>query len=204
MNVNDPTVGGVLDVSRALSITVTDVVETTGGTAQADIITGGFTGERILGLDGNDTINGAGGDDVITGGSGVDRMTGGTGADTFVFTSTNDSAPGQSGYINNGAMNPLSGKDLRDIITDFQPGVDKIDLSAIDANTVLTGNQAFTFIGTGSFAGTAGQICIRQFDASGTAEDVTVIYGDVDGDKLADFQIELTGLKALAAGDFVL
>ena len=28
--------------------------------------------------------------------------------------------------------------------------------------------------------------------------------GDIDGNKLADFQIELTGHKVLTAGDFIL
>ncbi len=33
-----------------------------------------------------------------------------------------------------------------DDITDFTQGEDKIDLSAIDANGVLAGDQAFTFL----------------------------------------------------------
>ena len=45
----------------------------------------------------------------------------------------------------------IAGQGLRDIITDFTHGQDKIDLSAIDANTRVAGNQAFTWRGTGDF-----------------------------------------------------
>ncbi len=31
-----------------------------------------------------------------------------------------------------------------------------------------------------------------------------MVEGDINGDKVADFQIELTGLKALTKGDFIL
>jgi hypothetical protein len=44
----------------------------------------------------------------------------------------------------------------------------------------------------------------RIYDAAGTASHRTVIYGDVNGDLRADFQIELSGLKVLTQGDFVL
>jgi Ca2+-binding RTX toxin-like protein len=59
-------------------------------------------------------------------------MTGGTGADSFRFTALADSVVGTS----------------RDLITAFsQAEGDRIDLATIDANTRLSGNQAFAFIG---------------------------------------------------------
>ena len=132
-------------------------------------------------------------------------MTGGLGKDVFVFNSISDSAPGQSGYINNGTLNWLSGHGRRDVITDFTRGQDKIDLSAIDANSRVGGNQAFTFDGQGRLDDhQPGELVYRQFNFSGTANDKTIIYGDVNGDARADFQIELTGLKVLAASDFIL
>ncbi|MEH1913010.1 M10 family metallopeptidase C-terminal domain-containing protein [Nostoc sp.] len=36
----------------------------------------------------------------------------------------------------------------RDILTDFTSGFDKIDLSAIDSELSILGNQAFKFIST--------------------------------------------------------
>lgn len=205
VNVNDPTVGSVVDVSKALRVAVTDVKETLRGTSGNDRLAGGVGEDRILGLIGKDTISGGAGKDVLQGGGGADRMTGGADADTFVFTSTADSAPGATGFINNTSVfNRASGAGARDVITDFTPGEDRIDLSAIDANTKLAGNQAFKFLATAAFTSTPGGLVYRKFNEPGSARDVTIVYGDVDGDKLADFQIELLGLKTLTAADFIL
>jgi serralysin len=80
-----------------------------------------------------------------------------------------------------------------DTITDFQLGSDKIDLSQIDANTKIAGDQSFSFI-TGAFTGVAGQL----HDVDG------VLSGDVDGDGVADFQITLTNKPLLGVADLVL
>ena len=59
-------------------------------------------------------------------------------SDTFIFTKLNDSGTDAS---------------TRDVITDFQGGgQDLIDLSAIDANGGLAGDQAFSFIGRAFFS----------------------------------------------------
>ncbi|WP_225767634.1 M10 family metallopeptidase C-terminal domain-containing protein [Inquilinus sp. Marseille-Q2685] len=86
-----------------------------------------------------------------------------------------------------------------DRITDFSHAQgDRIDLSAIDARTAAAGNQAFSFVGAGAYTGVAGQL--RYVTVGG----VTTIGGDVNGDKVTDFHITLTGAIALAAADFVL
>src|SRR4029077_6169665 len=104
------------------------------GNALANTITGGA---------GNDTLNGLAGYDRITGGSGTDYLTGGTGADRFVLKTIADS--------------PNSA--ARDVITDFDHAqADLIDLTALDANTAATGDQAFTFIGTQTFHHIAGEL----------------------------------------------
>ena len=87
----------------------------------------------------------------------------------------------------------------------FTHGQDKIDLSAIDANTQAGGNQAFSFAARAiSTTVTPASWSTGYTTSAGTANDKTIIYGDVNGDARADFQIELTGLKVLAASDFVL
>ena len=118
---------------------------------------------------------------IITGAGNADTLTGGGGADRFKYNAPSDSTPGAA-----------------DLITDFKKAVDKIDLSAIDANTNVGGNQAFKFV-TG-FSGQAGQL-YSSFDAGAG---VTNIYVDVNGDKVADMIIRLTGHINLAAGDFIL
>jgi uncharacterized protein len=64
----------------------------------------------VAGTSGRDVINGTAGDDVIQGGLGVDVVTGGLGADRFVYNSLRDGV---------------------DTITDFQSGVDVLDVSAV-------------------------------------------------------------------------
>ena len=49
----------------------------------------------------------------------------------------------------------------------------------------------------------AGQLRWRKVDAAGTANDVTLVEGDTNGNAVADFQIQLTGLKALTAASFI-
>ena len=131
---------------------------------------------HLIGNDGNNQIRGLDGNDILEGGKGKDVLLGGAGRDTFKFADIADST--------------LS---LRDVILDFKRGEDKIDLSVIDANTTQSGNQAFNFIGAAGFSA-AGQV---RF-AGG------VVYGDVNGDKQADFAIELKNVTTLQAGDFIL
>ena len=129
-------------------------------------------------------ITGNGGANLLDGMGGADTLTGAGGADTFMFRTLADSGLGSA----------------RDIITDFAEGTDKIDLSLLDANTRAgaTGDQAFSFINGSAFTGQAGQL--RQVTVNGN----TIVEGDVDGNRAADFQIQLNGLHTLQATDFVL
>lgn len=74
--------------------------------AQNGAATGSALDDRILGSQGADRLSGAGGQDYIHDGAGADSLTGGAGADVFVFDRDG----------------------VADQITDFQQGVDKIDL----------------------------------------------------------------------------
>ena len=84
------------------------------------------------------------------------------------------------------------------MITDFVHGTDLIDLSAIDANTSLGGNQAF------AFGGQNANVVARSvtwFETGGN----TIIQADVNGNTTADLMITLTGTNHnLSASDFVL
>ena len=147
-----------------------------------DICNGSAGADDLRGFAGNDTLNGGAGNDTLIGGAGADTLTGGAGADKFVFTSTHDSAAGAS----------------RDVITDFVHGVDKIVLSAIDANTLVAGNQAFTLIDSNAAFTSAGQIKFVDGTAGG------VLYGEVNGNGVADFSIALAGVHSITAMDFIL
>jgi Ca2+-binding RTX toxin-like protein len=161
-----------------------------GGDAQGDTLTSieGLSGsnlanDSLAGNAGANTLRGWGGDDALTGAGGKDTLIGGAGADRFIYGSTADSVVGVNA----------------DVIADFNHSQgDRIDLSVIDANTGAAGNQAFSFIGTAAYTGVAGQL---RYHSDGA---VTTIAGDVNGDGVSDFHIQLTGAIGLVAGDFVL
>ncbi|MGO4126343.1 hypothetical protein AB4Z01_18215 [Inquilinus sp. YAF38] len=161
-----------------------------GGDAAGDTLTGieNLTGSNqgddiLVGTGGANVLQGWAGNDVLTGAGGKDALTGGTGADRFVYLDAADSAVGAGA----------------DRIADFSRGQgDKVDLSAIDADTGAAGHQAFSFIGSALYSGVAGQL--RYAVAGG----VTTIAGDVNGDGVSDFHIQLNGAIGLVAGDFVL
>jgi serralysin len=174
-----------------------------------DTLSGGVFADVMLGGAGNDTLNGSSGNDwliggrdqdvlrggigadILRGGAGRDRMAGGYGADDFDFNAIAETGRTAS---------------TRDVITDFQHNYDDIDLATIDANASAAGNNAFRFLATkgAAFTGVNGQLHWYQINAAGTANDKTIIEADLNGDRVADFQIELSGLKTLTAGDFVL
>jgi Ca2+-binding RTX toxin-like protein len=136
----------------------------------------------LFGGGGHDTLTAGSGADLIVGGAGADGLTGGAGADVFRYDSASDSAVG-----------------LSDLIGDFAPGLDKIDLSRIDANTGLAGDQAFTWIGESALSNAAGEL--RTYQSGG----YQWVEGDTNGDGHADFAIALTPPPApLLQGDFIL
>lgn len=159
----------------------------------------GFENLTLLGNAGlNATGNAAA--NVLIGNSGINKLTGGTGRDTMTGGGARDI------FDFNTATESGKTASTRDKITDFIHNVDDIDLSTVDANGTAAGNAAFTFLAAANaaFTGAKGQLHWFQINAAGAANDKTIIEGDLNGDKRADFQIELTGLKTLSAGDFIL
>lgn len=160
------------------------------GLAGADSLNGDGGKDTLDGGSENDLLEGGAGNDFLYGGTGMDILTGGDGSDRFVFTLVTETTTGAT---------------TCDQITDFVRGQDKIDLGAIDASTITTGNNSFVFKGT-SAIGTSndGEIYYRQFNNEGTDQDYTLVYIDNDKDVTAEAVIKLTGLVALSSADFVL
>lgn len=157
-----------------------DVLATGGG---RDALNGGAGNDIISGGAGQDTIVGGKGADAITGGLGVDVMSGGAGADSFHFLALSDSPSTAS----------------HDRITDFRRGgADTLNLVAIDADPDTAGDQAFVFLGTAAFTGAGGELHYSQVGGN------TIVSADTDGDLATDFVLQLDGLFALTATDFVL
>lgn len=155
-----------------------------------NLIVGSDSGCTLAGRGGNDVLIGGDWADVLFGELGQDTMIGGDGADTFRFFSTLETPAAAA---------------TRDEIVDFEPGLDKIGLDAMDANGNASGDQAFTFLAAkgAAFTGVTGQL--QWFQVNKPGEDkVTVVAGDTNGNKVADFQVELKGLLTLTIGDFIL
>ncbi|MEQ1827463.1 MAG: Ig-like domain-containing protein [Pirellula sp.] len=160
------------------------------GTAAADIIYGQLGDDEIDGGGGDDTIFGGGGrdtliggagNDILSGGADSDDLTGGTGADIFKYYLVSESTAAAS-----------------DKIKDFKGSEgDKIDLSLIDANYLVGENNAFVI--SSSFTMVAGQLVISSISSG-----VYWVKGDVNGDGIADLQIEVRSSVALTVNDFIL
>jgi Ca2+-binding RTX toxin-like protein len=154
-----------------------------------DLIDGGSSNDSIDGGSGNDSLKGSAGDDILTGGAGIDTLNGGGNADTltggtqndiFQFTALGDSAPVTA-----------------DRITDFAAG-DKLDVSAIDANSSVGGDQAFHF--AAAFTHVAGEYTLA-YDA-GT--NTTTVLFDTNGDAVANMTILFTGDVTALTGSWML
>jgi Ca2+-binding RTX toxin-like protein len=143
-----------------------------------DTIQGGTGNDWMFGKAGNDVLIGGNGYDYIDGGAGGDTLTGGTGYDVFIFLS--DEQIGDKGGAH-------------DLITDFQQGTDRIDLSAI------YGGKAFSGLVNGNSATSLTANGLLAYNEGGN----TWLVGDVNGDAVADFGLELTGVFKLKATDFI-
>ncbi len=163
----------------------------TGGAAAGDTllsvesVVGSTAGDTITGDAGANGLWGMNGNDVLTGGGGADALKGGAGSDTFVYKAIADSTVAGAG---------------RDSINDFSHVEgDRIDLSAIDADgNVGNGDTAFTFLGGGAFTGAGHELQVVAVTGG------QMVLADVNGDKVADMQINVVSATTLAAGDFVL
>jgi Ca2+-binding RTX toxin-like protein len=93
-----------------------------------------------LGNSGNNDLTTGSGDDTLDGGDGSDHLWGRAGADTFVFD-----------HLGAGSQNQ------NDVIYDFEPGVDRIDLSntpVVDFNDLFTGGDRYAEeVNDGDFTG---------------------------------------------------
>lgn len=156
-----------------------------------DRLMGRWSGDTLYGGDGDDLVKGDaasdriygdGGEDVLVGGAGRDWLYGGAEADVFLFRRTADSGLGTT---------------LRDLILGFEAGSDLVDLTQIDANASTSGNQAFAWIGTAAFGSIAGQLRVLAGANS-------ILQGDVNGDGLADFELQFNAMATVSQNDILL
>jgi hypothetical protein len=85
-----------------------------------------------------------------------------------------------------------------DVVRDFSHSAhDRLDLARLDANSLLSGNQAFAFIGRSEFT-RAGEV---RYEIVGTEARVLI---NTDADPEAEGLIRLANVQGLAARDFLL
>lgn len=148
------------------------------GDGRANVLTGNAAGNTLSGGGGDDWLAGGAGADRLYGGAGLDHLRGQEGADRFVYRSAAEAGLGA----------------VRDVVHDLEAGIDRIDLSLIDANALVAGDQSFTFIGANLFRGQAGEVRCQY----------GIVAGDLDGDGVADFEIALAGHNRVSSAEFIL
>lgn len=136
-----------------------------------DVLLGHGGIDRLFGQAGADRLYGGAGADLLDGGSGSDRLSGGSGADIFRYQASTDSRSGRHA----------------DLITDFRPGSDHLDLVALDLR----------YIGQRDFSGDH-QLRWEHVDNE------THVMIDLDGDGEAEMTIRLAGHLRPGGEDFLL
>jgi hypothetical protein len=99
--------------------------------------------------------------------------------DVFIFRDIDETATGSQ----------------RDRIYQFDSGEDDIDLSFIDANEDSVGDQSFKF---SSYGARANSVWAQDSGSN------VLVRGDVNGDKIHDFEIFVASVDDLYAYDFIL
>ncbi|MGC4095942.1 MAG: calcium-binding protein [Nitrospira sp.] len=171
--------------------------DTLSGDAGSGTFNGGTGDDYISAYDGTYTFNGGDGNDVLdaqTGFSGGFILNGGAGADilkqlnptieivTFDYNAVSESPAGAG-------KDTIIGFDGSPVEDPNFIGGSQLDLTTIDANTSVSGNQAFTYIASAAFTA-AGQL---RYSGG-------LLQGSTDGDMAAEFEIQLVGSPTLAVG----
>lgn len=162
--------------------------DTITGGADRDMIWGGAGRDLIMGGAGDDVIEGGDAGDVIFGGAGRDRLVGGGGADTITGGAGRDTMVGGAGadvFVFASAADIGIGAG-RDRIADFVTGEDQIDLRGM----------GLIFSATG-FAG-GGRASVTFDPGRG------LLLGDSNGDRVADWMLDLAGVDQLGPRDLIL
>lgn len=173
----------------------------------ADALWGGGGNDSIRGGGGADRLGGGRGDDTLQGGYGLDILTGGKGADRFVF-----GREGIAGEVLDGGV----GAGNRDVVTDFDPCEDVLDLSGYRSFFLPLGTPSPVFVGADPFradpVGDGYRLQVRyEIEGDRTIVQVYSPFNapppelDIPPPKpTATVEIELRGVHGLSADDVFL
>jgi cysteinyl-tRNA synthetase, unknown class len=142
-----------------------------------DSINGGNGNDMLWGNDDHDTLSGDAGDDRLCGDRGDDVLTGGAGKDIFVYENFDPRTLG------------------RDVITDFEAGIDKIELRANIFTELAVKNWSFAVVDSNQAAQSSNaQIIYNQINGN-------LFYNDPGDAPVVNF-VNLSSKPVLAAKDF--
>lgn len=126
-------------------------------------------------------LTGGPGRDILIGREGGDALSGGGGENVFAYLHESDSPLGAG----------------RDVISDFSIG-DVIDLTSLDADPFLAGDQDFLFLEEGAPDNRAAAGTLKYFYSGAR----TFVVAGTDDQASADLQIQLNGRVPLTAANF--
>ncbi|QFZ92390.2 calcium-binding protein [Synechococcus elongatus] len=188
----DDTIRGLNNDDRILGGEGNDVIN---GNQGNDFVDGGSGNDTLNGGQESDSISGGDGNDIISGDRGADRLTGGADADIFVQGANSSVAPTQIQNLTNGnirfdssvlgAATVITFGNGVDVITDFQVGVDRLDIDSVTGLTTILNflvsasnlpNNTL-FIARGNFNSATNQF---TFDADGGG-DTIIAQGGAGG-----------------------
>lgn len=174
------------------------------GGAGDDAARGGLGADTLAGGEGNDLLRGEADADLLQGGAGADRLFGDAGADTLEGGAGADTlVGGADADVFRYSAFADSATDAPDLLRAFARGVDRIDLSALDADAATPGDDAFAFIGFAAFAGGEGVAQVRLVRDL-VERQILVLVDSGDADAEADMAIAVAGTGRLTAADFLL
>ena len=197
--------GAANGMDYALTVTANDTTASVSSPAVAvHVVVGGSGGDTInvealiggsafaaapaivFGLGGNDTLNGAGmtGPLWLVGGAGADHMTGGSGVNHYLYGAASDSTPSSM-----------------DVITNFHPSTDVIDLTGVSST-------ALHYVGTSltSFFGGRTELAAHSIAYQVSGGDTFVYVNTSSSAELltsTDMKMELVGQLTLNTNDFL-
>lgn len=163
----ETTSAGIDSVFSSINFKLPDNVENLVSTGSLGLI---LTGNGLA----NEIIGGSAADTLV-GGEGADTLIGGAGRDVILYQLLRDFS--------------------QDSVMDFAPGVDVIDISAIDAISSTRKNDNFNFIGKSAFTA-PGQLRYSKVEGGVQVEI------NVNLDLSADGYIFLPGVSDVSATDF--
>ncbi|WP_374471313.1 M10 family metallopeptidase [Phenylobacterium sp.] len=208
----DPNAGRLVDnVGIAYGATIENAI---GGSGN-DLIQGNSASNYLKGNAGDDDLYGDGGTDILDGGAGADTLRGSDGVDILLGGS------GADHFVAEVASDPIQIRKLTisaDVILDFGGG-DKIDFRGLDADPTAAGRQGFQLV-SGSLKN-VGDVMVQTFGNLGAATralgidvdnamakalgflNVSVVLGNLDGDRDPEFAFLVLNQRTLTAGDFL-